>query len=821
MLFEFLKLMHDRINEKLKEMSPGVKPITSLPGDFVPPKPPVRNVTVPDGVEEIPRSALRRRVDIVAVSVPPSVKTIGETAFEDCTSLEKVTLSEGLEKIEDNAFSGCKNLKSIVIPDSVKKPDGRIFYRSGIKEPVLSASGETLIFCPAEAAGREYTVPDGVRRIASHAFNGLTELKKIHLPRTLERICKFAFCNCGITSVTFPRWLEEVEINAFYKCDSLKDISFHGEDELSNAVLRAHARGKTFLRPGYAPPKEETYWKSAEFKALARKCAEGGFEAMERMVSFFEEKSKAAPDILFYSGAANFWRYRAWKNGSKEQQKWLENYVKTSHDEALPSACLSEMLEGALNGSSLNALGFLFFDPDRFFTLAGIDDKGVVEVCSYESEDGPDEDGFGRETYFDWWYLDENLCPAPGAELLHSYSSIDRRISTVKRRFEKAYDDVIKAGVPNNIRLGLQLEQDDLLEAAYSRYKRAADAGNGDAMFAVGNLYLHKNFRGLNNPFAGVMMPWNDIPTSPDMRSAYLWFLKAAKDGNVNAESNVGVMLCSGVGCKKDIGQGRAWLKKAAGAGSSYAAKALHDFFDVPIADVMPDEDYDRIIGEFCAAVNDPDVLKTHSLYEKLMCGTDMQLSRFGLRLAEERYVSGGEFWKYGYPNLNKERSCAPVVSFRCGWASAVIVNLRAFPNENVAVTFASDIGDNTVPACGIRKSNDRLEYDASEFGWLNKRRHACVLRSSPGYINNNVEEELKYCGVNVKELLESLKLSEHEALFFETGEKEYSAEIGYLADGAGDLRVLLRYTIGGWDEGDRPAEVREVSCLSEPRAFS
>ena len=820
MLFEFLKLMHDRINEKLKEMSAGTIAV-KMPEKPVMPRVPTKKLIIPDGTEEIQRGAFRNRSDIVTVYVPASVKVICERAFIGCTNLEKVTLCEGLEIIESDVFQECKSLKRIVMPDSVKKPDGRIFNGSGIKEPVLSASGETLIYCPAEAVGREYTVPDGVRRIASHAFVGLTELKKIHLPRTLERICEFAFCDCGITDVTFPRWLEEIEIHAFFKCSSIKDIYFRSEDKLSNAVLRAHMHGKAFLRPGSAPPKDEAYWKSDEFKALAQKCADGGFEAMEQMVSFFEEKGKEAPDIPFYFGAANFWRYRAWKNGSKEQQKWLENYVKTSQDETLPSACLSEMFQGTLTGSSLNALGFLFFDPDRFYTLAGIDGNGVTEVCSYESEDGPDEDGFGRETYFDWWYLDENLCPAPGAELLHGYSSIDRRISTVKRRFEKAYDDVIKASMPNNIRLGLQLEQEDSLEAAFNRYKRAADAGSGDAMFAIGNLHLHKNFRGLNNPFAGVMMPWDDLPVSPDMRSAYLWFQKAAKAGNVNAKSNAGVMLCSGVGCKKDIEQGRAWLEESAGAGNVYAAKALHDFFDVPIADVMSDGDYDRVIGEFCEAINGSDVLSTHSLYEKLMCGTEVQLSHFGLKLAEERYRCGGEFWKYGYPNLNKERTCAPVISFRCGWASAIIVNLRAFTNENVAVTFASDIGDNTVPAWGIRKSNERLEYDASGFGWLNNRRRACVLRSSPGYINSNVEEEFKYCGINVRELLESLKLTEHEALFFETGEKEYSAEIGYLADGAGDLRVLLRYTVDGWDQGDRSAEVSDVGYLSEPHAFS
>ncbi len=69
----------------------------------------------------------------------------------------------------------------------------------------------------------------------------------------------------------------------------------------------------------------------------------------------------------------------------------------------------------------------------------------MTEVSAYESEDGPDSDGCGGETCYDWRYLDGNLCPVPGADCLHGYSNIDRRIPYVKERFRKCHETVARA----------------------------------------------------------------------------------------------------------------------------------------------------------------------------------------------------------------------------------------------------------------------------------------------------------------------------------------------------------------------------------------
>ncbi len=782
--------------------------------EFTAPDSVVKHYDVPAGTKRLLRGVLQGRRELVSVSVPASVRTIGGKAFAGCENLESVTLCEGLRRIENNAFDGCKKLKRIVIPDSARDVSGSAFTGSGIVEPVRTASGDTLLYCPASAAGTEFTVPEGVRCIGTDAFSFLPGLKKVHFPQSLERIDPSAFYRCGITSVSLPKYLEALAETAFFDCKELKDVYFKGEDPIRQAMFNLQARGTYFLLPvRCAPPDSDRYWESPAFRALAEECVSGNAGAMERMVAFFEEKSKAAPEEAFYPAAANFWRYRAWENGSETQRQWLERYVKASPGEQLPAACLTETLCGFPRGSTLNALGFFFFEPERVYNLWELDADGVVEVSAFVREDGPDADDFNREPLYDWWYLDRDLRPVPGAACLHSYTIIDRNDYDVQDRFARAHDAVAKAGTLQNIRRGLELEQEGRLEQAFKFYKRAADQGSGDAMFAVGNLYFHKRFHGVPS-LASLMMPWDEAPLQPDMAASFRWFMKAAQAGNINAMSNVGVLLANGIGCGKDPQAGRAWLEKAARAGNKYAEKALHDFFGVPAGEGLTDQVYDRQMEKFFTAVEQADTLTAQGMYKTLMNGTETQLSRLGLRLAEARYSRGVAYWAYAYPNLRKDRSCAPVESFRCGWASAVVVNLRALP-EGAAITFAPT-GILLVPVQGIQLSGETVSYDATGFG-DSPHRQARVLRPAPGYVNENATEALKHCGVDVPALLEHLKLTEQEALFVECGEKEYSAEIGCLA--GTELRVLLRYSIGFWDQGNRPAEVSGVTLDCGPEA--
>ena len=102
-------------------------------------------------------------------------------------------------------------------------------------------------------------------------------------------------------------------------------------------------------------------------------------------------------------------------------------YWKNTHEESMARKRLPLELVGNRSGKLLNNRGYPLFDSERSYSIALPGEDGIVEVRSYVSEDGPDEDGFGREIYYDWWLLDEELKMIPGIPMWHEYSNLDMR----------------------------------------------------------------------------------------------------------------------------------------------------------------------------------------------------------------------------------------------------------------------------------------------------------------------------------------------------------------------------------------------------------
>lgn len=78
-----------------------------------------KNVSVPNTVKVIGRSAFENNKNIELVVLPNSVEQIEPYAFWGCDKLDNVVLGKGLTEVGDYAFASCAGLKQMFLPSNV------------------------------------------------------------------------------------------------------------------------------------------------------------------------------------------------------------------------------------------------------------------------------------------------------------------------------------------------------------------------------------------------------------------------------------------------------------------------------------------------------------------------------------------------------------------------------------------------------------------------------------------------------------------------------------------------------------------------------
>jgi TPR repeat protein len=92
-------------------------------------------------------------------------------------------------------------------------------------------------------------------------------------------------------------------------------------------------------------------------------------------------------------------------------------------------------------------------------------------------------------------------------------------------------------------------------------YRKAAEKGDADAQYALGDLYD------------------SDQGGLQDYEQAAFWYRKAADQGNSNAEYKLGNLYLDGDGVPQDATEAAAWYRKAAEQGDADAQESLGDLY--------------------------------------------------------------------------------------------------------------------------------------------------------------------------------------------------------------------------------------------------
>lgn len=349
------------------------------------------HVLLPDSLRVIGKNAFDRCLKLMSVEIPEGVSEIGERAFSGCGHLAQISLPKSLKKLGRNAFSDCKALEQIYLGDSITELEYGTFYRC--------------------YSLREVFIPDSVQLIDAYVFKECSHLESVRLPATLRSIgyCAFEKCSC-LKEINLPDTVEELDFSAFEFCAALEAVHF------SSAL---HTMGKSCFSACISLVEAIL----PDTVSVLPYGAFSGCAALTRVrlpvsasIDRYAFAGCASLEVVEHPNPTRF------EDALYETPYWMGQYPSTAEKVRLPADLIGNHM-----GAQLRNRGYTFFEEDRSYYIDRPGNDGIVEVSSWCGDDGPDEDGYGREEYYDWWLLDEGLNPIPGIKWRHSYSRQDMR----------------------------------------------------------------------------------------------------------------------------------------------------------------------------------------------------------------------------------------------------------------------------------------------------------------------------------------------------------------------------------------------------------
>lgn len=215
------------------------------------------DVLLPEGMTEIPYAMFSGCDALVRITLPQSVRSIGTSAFYSCDALETVLLPAEIETIGPGAFEYCRKLGGTVLPDDVELGSSafgstlpqtarinssasfalRRTSACDFRDPdcvqlvltyIMNEEDEAvgLAVKQADADVTRVQVPDGVTKIADHAFSGCADLSAVFLPDSLTFIDSYAFHNCAaLAEIVLPDSVTSMGDQVFGNCRSLSSVT--------------------------------------------------------------------------------------------------------------------------------------------------------------------------------------------------------------------------------------------------------------------------------------------------------------------------------------------------------------------------------------------------------------------------------------------------------------------------------------------------------------------------------------------------------------------------------------------------------------------
>lgn len=201
----------------------------------------LKKINFPEGLEQICGGAFKDCISLEEIEFGSKLVDFGSNAFRSCENLLKADLSKITAeiKLRGNIFYGCKKLKSIYIPDNCATVYANVFKNSGIEHFEFSPNNQNfkvekqnegcvILYTNKELkkwavyARGTVVLHDGIipeDNILSH-----TDVQKVILPETMDRIPRWSFQNTLIDEIVIPDSVKHIEDYVLWDNPNLKRI---------------------------------------------------------------------------------------------------------------------------------------------------------------------------------------------------------------------------------------------------------------------------------------------------------------------------------------------------------------------------------------------------------------------------------------------------------------------------------------------------------------------------------------------------------------------------------------------------------------------
>lgn len=212
-----------------------------------PPRKDTTSYEIPYGVENISGRAFYENPKLCSVIIPNTVTVIGDEAFYNAKQLSSIYIPQSVVEIGRYAFVN-NSLSEINV-------DKNNFNYASIDGVLYNKDFSILMRCPSNTQRESFTIPSGVVKIDSCAFDGGKNLTQVYMPDSLTEIEYAAFQDCAklkeimfpdglrcinayafdgcsqLSTVTMTNSIAEIKSSAFRNCKNIKTVYFYGTEE--------------------------------------------------------------------------------------------------------------------------------------------------------------------------------------------------------------------------------------------------------------------------------------------------------------------------------------------------------------------------------------------------------------------------------------------------------------------------------------------------------------------------------------------------------------------------------------------------------------